>query len=91
MPWRVYTGLVVAAFTQWRLVRACAADQRLPRQRRYTPGQLTAWRVHCVHSSILPTLGTPAKPPKPCGRSPRCSKGRPSGQVKRYPALKNAA
>jgi hypothetical protein len=54
-------------------------------------GRLTPWRVHRVVSSILPMLGTPAKPPKPCGRSPGRPKGRLSGRAKRYPALKKAA
>jgi hypothetical protein len=32
--------------------------------------------------------GCPAKPPKPCGRSPSRPKGRLSGRAKRYPAIK---
>jgi len=88
---RCRTWLVVAAFTQLRLARACVADLRLPWERHYAAGRLTPWRVHRVVSSILPMLGTPAKPPKPCGRSPGRPKGRLSGRAKRYPALKKAA
>jgi hypothetical protein len=86
-----WTWLVVAAFTQLRLARAGVADLRLPWERRYECGRLTPMRVHRVVSALLAHLGTPAKPPKPCGRSPGRPKGRLSGRAKRYPALKKAA
>jgi hypothetical protein len=87
----LWTWLVVAAFTQVRLARACVADRRLPWERRYDPGRLTPIRVHRVVSSLLMEIGTPAKPPKPCGRSPGRPKGRLSGRAERYPALKRSA
>ena len=86
-----WTWLVVTAFTQLRMARACVADRRLPWERRYSTGRLTPIRVHRVVSALLVELGTPAKPPKPCGRSPGRPKGRLSGRAKRYPALKKAA
>jgi DDE superfamily endonuclease len=86
-----WTWLVLAAYAQLRLARPCVADRRLPWERRYDPGRLTPWRVRRVVSSLLPMLGTPAKPPKPCGRSPGRPKGRRSGRAKRYPALKKTA
>jgi hypothetical protein len=86
-----WTWLVLVAFTQLRLARASVADRRLPWERRYDTGRLTPVRVHRVVSSLLPTLGTPAKPPKPCGRSPGRPKGRLSGRAKRYPTLKKTA
>jgi hypothetical protein len=86
-----WTWLVLAAFTQLRLARACVADQRLPWERRYDTGRLTPVRVHRVVSALLAHVGTPAKPPKPCGRSPGRPKGRRSGRAKRYPAIKRAA
>lgn len=67
------------------------ADLRLPWERRYEAGRLTPVRVHRVVSSLLVELGTPAKAPKPCGRSPGRPKGRLSGRAKRYPALKKSA
>jgi hypothetical protein len=85
-----WTWLVLAAFTQLRLARPCVADRRLPWERRYAPAQLTPLRVHRGVLALLPELGTPAKPPKPCGRSPGRPKGRRSGRAKRYPALKKA-
>jgi hypothetical protein len=86
-----WTWLVVAAFAQLRLARTCVADLRLPWERRYNRGRLTPVRVHRAVSSLLGEMGTPAKPPKPCGRSPGRPKGRLSGRAKRYPAIKKAA
>jgi hypothetical protein len=83
--------LVVAAFTQLRLARTCVEDLRLPWERRYHTGRLTPVRVHRVVSALLAEVGTPAKPPKPCGRSPGRPRGRLSGKTKRYPALKKSA
>jgi hypothetical protein len=82
---------VVAAFTQLRLARAHVADLRLPWERHYDAARLTPVRVHRVVSALLAELGTPAKPPKPCGRSPGRPKGRLSGRAKRYPVVKKAA
>jgi DDE superfamily endonuclease len=87
----LWSWLVVAAYTQLRLARERVADLRLPWERRYDPGRLTPVRVHRVVSSLLAEMGTPAKPPKPCGRSPGRPKGRLSGSAERYPALKSGA
>jgi hypothetical protein len=86
-----WTWLVMAAFTQLRLARAYVEDLRLPWERRYETGRLTPIRVHRVVSALLGHLGTPAKAPKPCGRSPGRPRGRLSGRAKRYPALKKSA
>src|SRR5215204_264329 len=86
-----WTWLVVAAYTQLRLARARVADLRLPWERRYEAGRLTPVRGHRAVSSLLAHVGTPAKAPKPCGRSPGRPKGRLSGRAKRYPAIKTAA
>jgi hypothetical protein len=86
-----WTWLVVNAFTQLRLARSGVADRRLPWERRYDSGRLTPVRVHRVVSALLAQLGTPAKPPKPCGRSPGRPKGCLSGRARRYPALKKTA
>jgi DDE superfamily endonuclease len=86
-----WTWLVLAAFTQLRLARALVADRRLPWERRCDPGRLTPIRVHRTVSALLAHLGTPAEPPKPCGRSPGRPKGRLSGRAKLYPAIKKSA
>jgi hypothetical protein len=86
-----WSWLVVVAYTQLRLARSRVADLRLPWERRYDRGKLTPVRLHRVVSSLLVELGTPAKAPKPCGRSPGRAKGRLSGRARRYPAIKTAA
>ena len=86
-----WTWLVIGAFTQLRLARACVADLRLPWERRYDAGRLTPTRVHRTVSALLVHLGTPAKAPKPCGRSPGRPRGRLSGRARRYPAVKRTA
>jgi hypothetical protein len=71
--------------------RLCCGSLRLPWERCYDTGKLTPVRVHRIVSSPLVELGTPAKAPTPCGRSPGRPKGRLSGRAKRYPAIKTAA
>jgi hypothetical protein len=86
-----WTWLVVAAYTQLRLAKLEIADRRLPWERHLTPATLTPNRVLRGFSALLATLGTPASPPKPCGRSPGRPKGRRSGRAQRFPAIKRAA
>jgi len=86
-----WSWLIVAAYVQLRLARACVSDRRLPWERRYAPGKLTPCGVRRAVLALLLALGTPAEPPKPCGRSPGRPKGRLSGRAKRYPALKKSA
>jgi hypothetical protein len=86
-----WTALLVAAYTQLRLARGCVADERLPWERQLRPERLTPYRVRRAFSALLLGLGTPASPPKPCGRSPGRPKGRRSGPARRYPALKKTA
>lgn len=86
-----WSWLILAAYVQLRLARPCVADRRLPWERRYAAGQLTPCRVRRSVLALLLELGTPANPPKPCGRSPGRPKGSRSGRAKRYPAFKKAA
>ena len=86
-----WTWLVVAVYHQLRLARSWVADRRLPWERPLDPGKLTPSRVRRALSALLPMMGTPASPPKPCGRSPGRPKGGRSGRAPRYPALKKAA
>jgi len=86
-----WTWLVVAAYTQLRLARPWVADRRLPWERPLDPGALTPCRVRRALSAVLPMVGTPARAPKPCGRSPGRPAGSRSGRAPRYPAIKKAA
>jgi hypothetical protein len=86
-----WTWLVLLAYTHLRLARSVVADQRLPWERRLDARPLTPYRVRRAFCAALPLLGTPAKPPKPCGRSPGRPTGARSGPAPRYPAIKTAA
>jgi hypothetical protein len=86
-----WTWLVMAAYTQLRLARSWVADHRLPWERPLEPDKLTPARVRRALSALLPMVGTPASPPKPCGRSPGRPIGSRSGRATRYPAPKKAA
>jgi hypothetical protein len=85
-----WTWLVVVAYTQLRLARAFVADQRLPWERPLSPLRLTPARVRRVLPLLLAQVGTPAKIPKPCGRSPGRPKGKRSAKAPRYPAATKA-
>ncbi len=86
-----WTWLVVAAYTQLRLARPIVADRRLPWERVLSPATLTPNRVLRAFPALRALLGTPASPPKPCGRSPGRPKGRRSGRAPRFPTIKRAA
>ena len=86
-----WTWLVVVAYTVLRLAKTLVRDRRLPWERPRPPHRLTPYRVRRAVSALLPSLGTPADPPKPCGRSPGRPKGRRSGPAPRHPAIKKAA
>ncbi len=86
-----WSWLVVIAYTLLRLAKPLVRDQRLPWERPRPPQRLTPYSVRRAVSALLPSLGTPADPPKPCGRSPGRPKGRRSGPTPRHPAIKKAA
>jgi hypothetical protein len=86
-----WTWLVLAAYTQLRLARPIVADTRLPWERRLPTARLTPTRIRRGFPRLLPLLGTPASPPKPCGRSPGRPKGSRRGPAPRHPAIHKAA
>jgi hypothetical protein len=85
-----WTWVVLAAHAQLRLTRRLVEDRRLPWEARRPPGQLTPLRVLRGFGALLAALGTPASPPKPCGRSPGRPKGRRSTPAPRFPGVKAA-
>ena len=86
-----WTWLVIAAYTALRLARPLVCDHRLPWERPVPVATRTPYRVRRAFPQLLATLGTPAAPPKPCGRSPGRPSGARSGSAPRYPALKRTA
>jgi hypothetical protein len=83
-----WTWLVLAAYTQLRLARQIACDQRLPWERPRPQLRLSPYRVRRGFPRLLCALGSPAATPKPAGHSPGRPRGRCSGPAARYPAIK---
>jgi hypothetical protein len=86
-----WTWLVLASYTQLRLAREIAYDQRLPWERPRPQPRLSPYRVRRGFPRLLAALGSPATAPKPAGRSPGRPKGSRSGPATRYPAIKKPA
>src|SRR3712207_5456441 len=86
-----WTWLVLAAYAQLRLARPFTADTRLAWERRLPAYRLTPARIRRGFPRLLPRLGTPASPPKPCGRSPGRPKGTRRGPSPRHPAIHKTA
>ena len=86
-----WTWLVICAYTMLRLAKDLVHDQRLPWERPRPPSRLTPYRVRRAFWPLRDLVGSPASPPKPCGRSPGRPMGRRSGPAPRFPAIKKAA
>jgi hypothetical protein len=86
-----WTWLWLLASVQLRLARPLVIDHRLPWQAPVPREKRTPARVRRACSHLLPTLGTLASVPQPCGRSPGRPKGRRSKPAKRFPAIKLTA
>jgi Transposase DDE domain len=78
-----WTWLVLAAYTQLRLAREVACDQRLPWERPRPQLRLSPVRICRGFPRVLAALGSPAAAPKPAGRPPGRPKGRCSGPATR--------
>lgn len=86
-----WTWLVLAAYAQLGLACGGVADPRLPWEAPLPPDLLTPNRILRNFASLLPLVGTPARAPKPRGRSPGRSRGSVTGPARRCPAVKKAA
>jgi hypothetical protein len=84
-----WTWLVLAGYTQLRLARQIAGDQRLPWEVPRPQPRLSPYRVRRGFPRLLCAVGSPASAPKPSRCSPGRPKGRPSGPATRYPAIKS--
>jgi hypothetical protein len=76
---------VLLAYAQLWLARSCADERRLPWERPQRELRLTPCRTLRGFAALLAAVSTPARAPKPCGRSPDKPKGHLSGRAKRYP------
>jgi len=83
-----WTWLLILAYMQLRFAQSLVQEHRLPWQPVVNSDKLTPARVRRAFSSLLPTLGTPASVPKPCGKSPGRPKDKRSPPAKRIPAVK---
>ena len=79
-----WTWLVAAVLWQLYLARGAVTDCRLPWERPLPAHQLSPGRVRRAFPGLLPTLGTPAKAPKPRGKAPGRQLGQKPGRRKRH-------
>ncbi|WP_280466105.1 transposase [Nocardia brasiliensis] len=77
-----WTWMLLAAYTQLRLARGLARDQRRPWEKPVAAQQLTPARVRRVFRHLRPNIACPASAPKPSRPGP----GRPAGRRNQRPA-----
>ncbi len=70
------------------LAREIIEDNPLPWQKPQSQETLTPGRVAQSFSAVLVTIGTPARSPKPRGKSPGWIKGIKRNKKPRYPVVK---
>lgn len=79
-----WTWLLAVALWQVWLARAVVTDQRLPWERALPPERLTPGRVLRAMGPILASIGSPARPVRPRGKSPGRQIGQCPGPATRY-------
>jgi hypothetical protein len=72
------------------LAREIVVDKPLPWQKACALGHLTPGRVAQSFGGVLAMIGTPARAPKPRGKSPGWTKGRKRAKRPCYPVVKKA-
>ena len=82
-----WTWLLIRAFVHCRRARDHVPEVRLPWQRPLPPERRTPARVRRGFSYLLAQVGSPARVPQPCGRSPGRPKGQRSPPAQRVPAV----
>jgi hypothetical protein len=80
-----WSWLLAAALWQLWLARPAVADMRLPWERPVDAPRLSPGRVRRGMAGLLGTLGTPARAPRPRGKSPGRRPGQCPGRAVRYP------
>lgn len=81
-----WTHLVAIAHNHLVLARDLVQPVLRPWESRQRPA--TPQQVHRAMGQLLLTLGTPARPPQPRGKSPGRAKGTKIGKAKRFPIVK---
>jgi len=76
------------AWQLW-LAREIIEDNPLPWQKPQPTDKLTPGRVAQSFLGLLVEISTPAKPPKPRGKSPGWETGKKRNKKPRYPTVKN--
>jgi hypothetical protein len=85
-----WSWLLAAGLWQLWLARALVADAHLPWERPAAPGALSPGRVRRACSGLFRRLGTPARPPRPRGKSPGRRPGQRPGPAPRHPVQRRA-
>jgi len=82
--------LLAAALWELWLGRDLVADQRLPWERAVVPARLSPGRVRRGMAGLLAIMGTPARPPRPRGKSPGRQPQHGPGPAPRFPVQRRA-
>jgi hypothetical protein len=83
-----WSNLMPILTWQLWLAREIIEDNPLPWQKPQPLEKLTPGRVAQGFAGLLAVIGTPAKPPKPRGKSPGGEKGKKRKKKPRYPVVK---
>lgn len=83
-----WTWLIATVFWQLWLARALITDRRLPWERPLPPERLSPGRVRRAFPGLLLEVGTPARGPKPRGKSPGRRVGDKPGPRTRHPVVR---
>ena len=86
-----WSDLMTILTWQLWLAREIIEDNPLPWQKPQSKEKLTPGRVAQSVAGVLATIGTPAKSPKPRGKSPGWEKGKKRNKKPRCPVVKKTA
>jgi len=85
-----WSWVLASALWELWLARDHIVDARLPWERPADPTRLSPGRVRRGMAGLLATLGSPARTPRPRGKSPGRRPGQCPGRAMRYPVHRRA-